>query len=250
MSDIRYKRGYLGARVLGVLALLALLSLLPCFVGAAPREANRSLVGRDRPGGSSGHASLSGTHRLEISAGYWDSGSRQKLFPGKYVGEMNTVNDVSGAFSYSYWGHDRLATFVTIKGLAAEITSIDRGPRTDEAAVVVTSAVFGVRLYPVASESFPIRPYVSAGVGPYLGIESHREYLDCEYRCDATTRTLGAFGGLVGGGLDIRVGRHVMTGIQVGYNVMSDFREPLGTDRNYSGAEFSAGISLLLGGSD
>ena len=55
------------------------------------------------------------------------------------------------------------------------------------------------------------------------------------------------FGGYLGGGLDIQVGRHLMLGIQAGYNTMLDFSEPVGYEDNYSGVEFSAGFSVLFG---
>lgn len=37
-----------------------------------------------------------------------------------------------------------------------------------------------------------------------------------------------------------------MTGITLGYNLMTDFAEPIGGSRNYSGPEFGIALSLVL----
>jgi hypothetical protein len=81
-------------------------------------------------------------------------------------------------------------------------------------------------------------------VGPYLGVESYKE---TNSRVTENVKTLGTFGGYIGGGIDIQMGRYVMAGIRVGYNAMADFPERIGLKDNYSGFELSTGISLLLG---
>jgi len=157
---------------------------------------------------------------------------------------MTRVEDLLGAFSYAYWVHDQLATDITLRGLVAEAWAVESVLGTSESALVVTSAMFGIRLYPISSDISPLRPYVTAAIGPYMGIESRKETygLPSEH-----VKTLGIFGGYVGGGLDVQMGHHLMAGVHVGYNVMADFPETLGAERNYSGVEISAGISLLLG---
>lgn len=187
---------------------------------------------------------LAGRHRLEVRAGYWDSGRRQNPLVEVHVDEMTRVEDLLGAFSYAYWVHDQIATAVTMRGLVVEAVSIDRDSESTESATVITSAMFGIRIYPISSTLTPLRPYIDAGAGPYLGIESRKE-ID-SYKVE-NTKTLGSFGGYVGGGLDIQMGRHLMTGIHVGYNAMADFPEPLELGEDFSGFELSVGISVLLG---
>ncbi len=193
------------------------------------------------------HRSLAGRHRLEFRAGYWDSGRHQRLSPHVYIQEKTHVEDLVGAFSYAYWAYDKMATDITFKGLVAEVTSIDGASGESESAVIITSAMFGIRFYPVSSALSPLRPYITASVGPYLGIESHKETENHTNHTVKTTKTLGTFGGYLGGGLDIQIGRRLMVGVHAGYNVMADFPETLGIENNYSGVELSAGISLLLG---
>jgi hypothetical protein len=58
---------------------------------------------------------------------------------------------------------------------------------------------------------------------------------------------MGAFAGQLGGGVDIQLGRHFMLDTKAVYNLASDFREPLGGRKNYSGFEFSVGLNFLFG---
>lgn len=190
------------------------------------------------------HRSLATRHRLEFTMGYWESGRRGSAPTAVYTEDMTRVEDLVGAFSYAYWTHDQLATYVTLKGFVVEATSIGGASGISESAVVVTSAMFGIRLYPFSSARTPLRLYASAGLGPYIGVESHKE---TDIHIVENVKTLGSFGGYLGGGLDIQMGRHLMMGVHVGYNIMEDFPEPLGREKNYSGVEMSAGISVLLG---
>jgi hypothetical protein len=238
-----------------ILAAVLALVILP----AAPANGNASAIepADSSPAlGAAGEAtglpviarrSLAGRHRLEFRVGYWDTG-RQRNYPLYMYTEGKTrVEDLVGSFSYVYWGHDKLAADLTLRGLVAEAISVNRASVTSERAVVVTSAMFGVRIYPISSARTPLRPYIMAGAGPYIGIESLEEIEYYGIRTEKTTKSLGTFGAYFGGGLDIQMGRYLMMGFNAGYNLMGDFSEPLGVKDNYSGFELSAGISLLIG---
>lgn len=190
------------------------------------------------------HRSLAARHRLELRMGFWDSGTPRSLPAGTFATEVTRVEDLVGAFSYAYWVHDQLATDVTIRGLVADATSIERTSGKTENVIVIASAMFGVRCYPFLASTTPLRPHISAGVGPYVGVESHKRTYDDVVE---ETKTLSSFGGYVGTGFDIQMGRHLMAAVNVGYNAMVDFPEPLGLKKNYSGVELSAGIGVLLG---
>ncbi|MCP4600285.1 MAG: hypothetical protein GY847_07095, partial [Proteobacteria bacterium] len=56
-----------------------------------------------------------------------------------------------------------------------------------------------------------------------------------------------AFGGQLAAGLDFVTGRNFMMSAGFGWNLMSDFNEPIGGSKNYSGPEFSFGFSWLFG---
>jgi hypothetical protein len=210
-----------------------LLLLLLVTVSTTPEIVNASETER----------SLEGRHRLELRAGFWDAGMQQSFSVTPYRMETTRVENVAGAFSYAYWVNDRVATDITLKGMVAGVTSVEWSSGVTDSAVVLASATFGVRLYPISSARSPLRPYITAAVGPFLGVESHKEI---NFRVSEYVRTLGTVGGYLGGGVDFQMGHHMMAGIHVGYNVMADFPETLGLERNFSGVEFSAGISLLI----
>lgn len=214
----------------------------PAGVSAKPAGTSAAVDGPDVI-----HSSLAGRHRLEFRVGYWDSGRQPKLPLYTYSEDKTRVEDLFGAFSYSYWSYDQLAADITFRGLVAEAISIETASGGTESAVVIASAMFGVRFYPISSARTPLRPYLAAGIGPYLGVESFEENDHHGDRIANTTKTLGSFGGFLGGGLDIQMGRYLMLSVGVGYNLMADFQETLGFDDNYSGFEVSTGLSFLFG---
>ena len=60
-------------------------------------------------------------------------------------------------------------------------------------------------------------------------------------------RTVTAFGGQVGGGLDVQISRLIMLGGRVGFNFQTDFSSPIGGRDNYNGVEAGISLSFLLG---
>jgi outer membrane protein W len=185
-------------------------------------------------------------HRLELGAGYWNSGLRLDEAPLESGLKRTSVKNVVGALTYSNWMRENLAGFVTLKGLLAEARSIS-GPYGDsDTTVVITSALFGMRYYPISAPQASLRPFVAAGIGPFLGVESRTDVHEL-YRKTTRTRTLGAIGGYLGGGFDMQMGRFLMLGVSAGYNLMDDFPEPLAGERNYSGPEVGISLSFLIG---
>lgn len=214
----------------GAIAVVALLPalLLPTFARATDRVATHSTVNR---------------HRIEFGAGYWDSGYRHTVSRDLWGTETSRAANAVAAFSYSYWTHERIAPQATFRVLIAEATSTGHFYGDyDEHTVVIMSVMFGARFYPFDFDS-PLRPYVAAGIGPYIGVDDRKERA-VWWR--ETTTVLGSFGGHVGAGLDIQMGRYLMLDVRTGYNLMADFEEPLAGEENFSGVEFGAGISLLI----
>jgi hypothetical protein len=188
--------------------------------------------------------SLANRHRLELRVGYWNSGQLQSSTSESPLRASSSVEDIMGAFSYAYWVSDNVATHVTFSGLVAVASSITAPAIVADSTVVLSSALLGFRYYPVPAHRTPLLPFLSVGAGPYLGVESTRRVSSGIHE---STRVLGTFGVQLGGGLDIPMGRHFMAGINVGYNMLADFPEPVAGKANYSGIEVGAGISLLLG---
>jgi hypothetical protein len=116
---------------------------------------------------------------------------------------------------------------------------------TSTEAAVVAPILFGIKYY-FAQSTFntSVRPYAKAAVGPFIGSQEKSEEnitgVVIESRTEAT------FGGQLGGGVDFLMSRHFMTGFSLGYNLISDFDQPIGGSRNYSGPVFNFGLSVLF----
>jgi hypothetical protein len=97
---------------------------------------------------------------------------------------------------------------------------------------------------PNSTLSTATRPYVKAAAGPYVGTQSS---VSVGTSVTVEERVETVIGGQLGGGVDFILGRRVMLGVALGYNIISDFNEAIGGSVNYSGPEFAIGISLLMG---
>jgi len=86
---------------------------------------------------------------------------------------------------------------------------------------------------------------VKVAVGPFVGQQEKTE--EGVFGVIVESRSLTVFGGQVGAGVDFILSRHFMLGVGLGYNLMADFDEPIGGSKNYSGPEFSVGLSFLFG---
>ena len=63
----------------------------------------------------------------------------------------------------------------------------------------------------------------------------------------AGTRAAMTFGGFLGGGVDVLLGRRWSLGVSAGYNWMTDFSQTIGTRKNYSGVDVGIGIGWMWG---
>ena len=105
--------------------------------------------------------------------------------------------------------------------------------------------ILGIRYYlPGSTLQTPFRPFLTMGIGSNIGVEAKNEV---GFQVVQKSRIMTSFGSHVGGGLDVRLGRSLVAGANVGYNLMTDFSEALGGRSNYSGLEFGVGISWLFG---
>jgi hypothetical protein len=107
----------------------------------------------------------------------------------------------------------------------------------------------GVRWNPFArrNPASAFKPYVGASIGPYLGSSVVSAYvgpgiLDTGVQTGATT-----VGGVVGGGLDLHMGRPFVVGLDAGYRWMADFDRLIGARDNYSGGQVAISFGFMFG---
>lgn len=192
--------------------------------------------------------SLEKRSRVELRLGFWSQGGKQRTTTQVGVhGVETTTNGGSGmiAMSYGRWLQENLSVHFTFAASAGEVSTRVGSSGVSTRNVGVYSLLLGVRYYlPASSFDTSLRPYLTASVGPYVADEAKTEV---DSQIVVESQTLTSFGSNLGGGMDFVIGRNFLCGVNVGYNLMTDFSEIVGGKDNYSGPEFSVGISYIFG---
>ena len=176
--------------------------------------------------------------RLELRIGWWSNGFRTASSSTGGIGATVGTEDLVMALSYAHWIQENLAVSLTVSVLEG---NVDARVASTKASGILSTLV-GIRYYlPQSRSATPLHPFLSAAVGSFIGSRHETRIASTE------VQTMGAFGGQLGGGVDVQMNRHLMLGIKAGYNLMSDFSKPLENRKNYSGLEMNVGISWLFG---
>jgi hypothetical protein len=128
--------------------------------------------------------------------------------------------------------------------MAADVSSKIAGGDVSSVTATAVPILLGLKYYfPPSTYGRSVRPYASALVGPIIGSQTTSKVgtvIATESRTDM------AVGGQVGAGLDFVISRHFAAEVAIGYNLMSDFEEPIGGRDNYNGGAFSLGFGYLF----
>jgi hypothetical protein len=84
-----------------------------------------------------------------------------------------------------------------------------------------------------------LKPFIGASVGPVIGGSTGATVTTTRVDSGASTHT--TIGGVVGGGVDVHLGRSWSLGVDGGYQWMSKFPEPVGGRREYRGLQLGVG---------
>jgi hypothetical protein len=188
---------------------------------------------------------LKGRSEIELSFGLMEQGTFEEEYYDGGVVDKTGLDDMFVKIGFNHWLEEDLAFSFMISALASEITDRSDWYYYDREEMAVVSIFSGIRYYLHNPRRFsPWRPYFAFAVGPVIGstvksIAGGRVYNE--------ERTLAAFGGYFGGGIDFQVSRRFMFGINGGYTAMSNFEEPVGGKTNYSGAQFGISFGFLFG---
>lgn len=179
--------------------------------------------------------------RLELRFGSWDVDKRP------VTGTSNvrvTATDLMASLGYAYWIEEHKAIFLSASTLAsvADVRANQSGGATTDVSAVFTFLV-GMRYYWLFSPQPTMRPYLTFGVGPYFGSEvQSRAGLS-----NNTVQTQAVFGGQLGSGIDLSLGRHFMAGILMGYHMTTNLDAAPSGRKNYNGLELSLSLSWVFG---
>jgi outer membrane protein W len=205
--------------------------------------------------------SLRGKHRIELGVGLMTelSASNQVSIGG--VTTRNDATGIGGSLAYTHWLRDAWAINLSVGVVDADATVSVSGLGTSVESATVIPLLFGVRYQPIgltAGDTF--RPYVAASVGPYFGSVSgvttgliastvSHSISTAETFASVSSYTETALGSRLGVGADILLGRRFTLGFGVGYCLVTDFENRIGSETNYSGPDLGLSFGILLGGS-
>jgi hypothetical protein len=125
--------------------------------------------------------------------------------------------------------------------LAGEASSTSGTFGVTQQSSAIVPFLLGLRYYvPDPGPDDAVRPFLSAAIGTFVGMEAKNTVLVQEARSEAV------LGGRAGGGIDFLLSNHFKLGANAGYNLVSDFSTPIGARSNSSGADFSIGFGYIF----
>ena len=187
---------------------------------------------------------MRGRSRLELRLGVGFRTNTSTLVGAGGIETKTDAGGVSGGFTYARWKSDVLAYTVGIGVLSFGAESRVGAGGVETSSAVVVPILFGLRRYlPVSDPVSSVRPYGSVEAGPFIG---HESATSVGSSIGTELRSQTAFGGRLGAGIDLGAGR-VSFGVHAGYDLMTDFAEPIGGTSNHSGFEFGLAVGLLFG---
>ncbi|MDH3458043.1 MAG: hypothetical protein OER90_14485 [Gemmatimonadota bacterium] len=191
--------------------------------------------------------SLEKRHQIALRFGVWNqlTDARTEVGSG---GVSTTVGStgILGGVAYGHWFKEHLALQISVSGMAARVeTQVSAGGVSTKTAVVAPLLVGMKYYFPRSTYGSSIRPFGGASVGAFVGNQLETETGSV---VTVVARTATAVGGELSGGADFLLSRHFMVSLALGINLMTDFNEPIGGSKNYSGPHVMLNVSLLLGG--
>lgn len=184
---------------------------------------------------------LKGGSAIELNLGLWGGAKAEQNLGIAGIRMSAATSGFTGNLTYCYWLREHAALTVSGALVAGEAKSDVTIPIQQTASSVV-SVLAGVRYYvPKPDPDGDIRPYLAASLGSFIGSEASNNILSQSAHSEST------FGGRLGLGIDVFLGSLVKLGAGLGYNIMSDFRTPVGARTNYNGIDGWLGIGFVFG---
>jgi hypothetical protein len=186
---------------------------------------------------------LAGRSRVELLVGGIATASGTSTnAPGVIVVRRGGT---AAGLAYSYSPREDLSIRLSYSHVFRESLTESGAQGVFIAASDVYAVLFGARYYPLKVRSGPMRPYLWAGLGPYI-----RRRGESAMDSQGVTASVGSsatFGFQPGGGVDIFLGRRFAVGVFGGYHILPSMERSSRASGNYRGLEVAATLSFLFG---
>jgi hypothetical protein len=192
---------------------------------------------------------LEGRHGLDLNIGIYDntnitsitsiSGLNASVLTNSSIGFM-------GSIGYQYWFKDYLSFRIGAGALVTDVsTKTTAGAEVSSEVATVAPILTGVNFYPFQiSEDNNFLPYISVYAGPYIGVYSKSEVGIASVTEETIVETV--IGAKLGAGLDFLIGSLFKLGVNAGYHFVGDYSQPIGSETNYSGPEYSLSFGFVF----
>lgn len=216
-----------------------LLYVVTAFAQNAP--SNLMLVGQS--------GNLEGRHGLDLNIGIYDntnitsissvSGINASVLTNSSIGFM-------GSIGYQYWFKNYLSFRLGAGALVTNVsTKTIAGAEVSSEVATVAPILTGINFYPMQiSAENTILPYISLYAGPYIGVYSKSEVGIATVTEETIVETV--IGTKLGAGIDFLVGSLFKLGVNAGYHFVGDYSQPIGSETNYSGPEYSLTFGFVF----
>ncbi|HKK20904.1 MAG TPA: hypothetical protein VJ983_05475 [candidate division Zixibacteria bacterium] len=189
---------------------------------------------------------LTGRHQVGLNVGFWSQVTSSRTEIG-IEGVTTSVKSggTMGGFMYGHWLNEKAEITLGVSTLRATVRAETNVSGVSSETAVVAPVLIGMKRYIfVSQQTSSTRPFLSASVGMYVGNQTTTQVGN---QIVTESRTEAALGGLAGGGVDFILSHRLIANVAVGYNLTTDFQNPIGGSKNYSGPQMTFGVSLLLG---
>jgi hypothetical protein len=209
--------------------------LEPRQFGIAPIEATRPRGGAEGPA-----FGVDGRHRIDVQFGKWQTSDSSTTSVGSgFIDQVVGVN-------YTHYVREDLAITADVQttSVVDGVSSGSNGSFAGSAAIFALPV--GVRWNPLQSRAHgPFRPFLAAKIGPAIGLtEGAFSGRESNFVGSYSQATLFTHFGV---GFDYYPARSFVLGVNGGYNLLSNFARPVGSEKNHSGSEVSFTIGWLFG---
>jgi hypothetical protein len=192
---------------------------------------------------------LEGRHGLDLNIGIYDNtnitsitsiiGLNASVVTNSSIGFM-------GSIGYQYWFKNYLSFRIGAGALVTNVsTKTTAGTEVSSEVATVAPILTGVNFYPLqVSEENSVLPYISVYAGPYIGVYTKSEVGIASVTEETVVETV--IGTKLGAGLDFLIGSLFKLGFNAGYHFVGDYSQPIGSETNYSGPEYSLTFGFVF----
>jgi hypothetical protein len=184
---------------------------------------------------------LRGSSSFEVNIGLWNEAQVGQQLSVSGTKQSAKANGFVGGLGYSYWMRENIAATIDVSMLSGEASSTVSLSGIQQRASSVVSVLIGMKFFlPQPEPEDRVRPFIALGVGSYIGSEADNSlFLQ-------SAHSESVLGGRVGVGIDALLGSWFKLNATVAYNLMADFKTPVGARSNFNGYGMSLGFGVVF----